>query len=310
MELRVAILATNPVAARAVARVIRCGGATVDVVTTPEELGEVLSSGTELVGFDANALPAVLPFLQLRPSVQAFLWASESVDPLLEPLLGAPQVNHVFGLRYPDAPPRPWELLSIIRRRSGGLAPPLGTGLDWGAWQREWVPASTADRDQVVSEVEELCRELAGVRVATTMGEVAHELLMNAMYDAPVDGQGQPLFAHQRTTAIELAPNQRPRLLCGCDGNRLLLAVNDPFGRLRREHVFGGLHRATAAGTLDRSGGGAGLGMMMLYRAATLLFFDVVPGSFTQVTVVLELDVPPRDLRHLPRSIHVFSPAR
>jgi len=43
--------------------------------------------------------------------------------------------------------------------------------------------------------------------------ELAHELLMNAMYDAPVDVQGRPKYAHDRKQSITLDPEEAPR--CG-----------------------------------------------------------------------------------------------
>jgi hypothetical protein len=70
--------------------------------------------------------------------------------------------------------------------------------------------------------------------------------------------------------------------------------------------VFSGLARAVNAGSLDRSGGGAGLGLAMMYRATSMLFFDVAAARRTQVTAILELDVPQRELRQLPRSVHFF----
>ena len=89
-----------------------------------------------------------------------------------------------------------------------------------------------------------------------------------------------------------------------------MISVADPFGRLRREHIFGGLARALSGGTMDTSGGGAGLGVMGMYKATTMLFFDVQPGRSTQSTAILELDVPQRELRSLPRSVHFFREER
>jgi hypothetical protein len=85
-----------------------------------------------------------------------------------------------------------------------------------------------------------------------------------------------------------------------------LLAARDPFGRLTREHVLRGLVRGLTSGTVDSSGGGAGLGFLVMYKAATMIAFDVIPGVCTQASVVLDLDVPQRELRTLPRSVHLY----
>ena len=52
-----------------------------------------------------------------------------------------------------------------------------------------------------------LCTEHLNIsrRIADNIGEVVHELITNAMYDAPVDAGGHPRYAHDRTAPIELS---------------------------------------------------------------------------------------------------------
>ena len=47
-------------------------------------------------------------------------------------------------------------------------------------------------------------------RVAEMFGELAHELIMNAMYDAPVDAHGQPKYAADRKADVTLADDEQP----------------------------------------------------------------------------------------------------
>lgn len=44
---------------------------------------------------------------------------------------------------------------------------------------------------------------------------------MNAMYDAPVDAMGHPMFAADRKANITLAATQQPQVLLGSDGSTL-----------------------------------------------------------------------------------------
>ena len=304
MEMTVGICEAAPLLGRLVARVIASAGAKPRLFDRVEQLVDAANSRQiQLAGVRGERLPEILPCLD-NGSTQLLVWASEVGPDQLELAAADERVNHLFGLRYPDGPPRSWELLSTTRRRASGQPPPLGAELSWGAEVARFTPATSADRDAVVAEVARLVRALGGRRLADGLAEVAHELLMNAMYDAPVDGEGRPRFAHDRTAAVELAEGERPTFVFGVDGAKVVLSVSDPFGRLERGAVFGGLHRALASGTVDDSGGGAGLGLMVIFRACTLLFFDVIPGRMTKVTAVLELDVPQRELRRLPRSVH------
>src|SRR6185503_8788197 len=109
-------------------------------------------------------------------------------------------------------------------------------------------------------------------RIAEMFGELAHELLMNAMYDAPVDLRGAAKYAGDRKADISLADAEMPRVRIGTDGSRLVFQIRDPFGRLERRHVVDGLARGLAGGEMDQSHGGAGLGMMVCHNATTALF--------------------------------------
>jgi len=85
-----------------------------------------------------------------------------------------------------------------------------------------------------------------------------------------------------------------------------VLQIRDPFGRLERRHVFEGLSRGLAGGEMDRSHGGAGLGMTVCHNASTAMFFDVAANRYTEVTAVFELDVNLRELRTQAKSLHFW----
>ena len=51
--------------------------------------------------------------------------------------------------------------------------------------------------------------------------QVIDELLMNALYDAPVDRAGKPMFADMPTKSrIQLRMEQKAVIQYACDGNR------------------------------------------------------------------------------------------
>lgn len=304
MPLTAALLTSTPVLARHISRILTCSGVEPRVVGDVNAMSSAIADGCNLALFGAESLDAVVPALKGAPGARALIWSGEEAGATVAAAAAVRQIDNVFGLRYPSAPPRNWELLQVLRRMGGAPPPSIDAYLDWGASLYRRSPTSSAELDQVVNEVEQLAGGTGGRRLGSSMAEVAHELLMNAMYDAPVGPTGEPLFRFRRNEAIELNSQQRPDIHFGCDGSRFVLSVTDPFGGLRREHVFGGISRALSRATLDRSGGGAGLGLTVIFKATTMLFFDVIRGYRTRATAVLELDVPQRELRTLPRSIH------
>src|SRR5439155_14032144 len=117
---------------------------------------------------------------------------------------------------------------------------------------------------------------------------------------------GRPKYAHNRKDHIELMPEEAPTLRIASDGMTLAMQAVDPFGRLARRHVFGGLFRGLKGGEMDQTGGGAGLGMLKIYQSTCTMLFDVTPGMRTEVTGIFELDLNLREFRTRAKSVHFF----
>ncbi len=290
--LQVVILERNKLVGRKVARQFAAIGASVTVVEDPAAVA--IAGCDVLCGdlFDAE-------FIAAQP-VKQIVWTSE---PLRRALRFG--FDHVLGRRDFETPPRPWELMLVARRLVSAAAPRF---TDWGAELTEYTVRSPAERDATVQALSTAIAKLAvPQRVVEMLGELAHELIMNALYDAPCDAQGRAVYAADRKAAIVLPDADKVRVTLACDGSRLAIQVRDLFGRLEKRHVFEGLARGLA-GEQDRSNGGAGLGLLMCHHASTGLFFDVVRGRSTEVTAMFELDLNVRELRTQAKSLHWWSP--
>jgi hypothetical protein len=283
-------------------------GASVTHIEDPAQLKDVIEGACTLCAdtFDADL---VAEHVRARRGLRGLLWTAEPLKRSLRYVVETPGIDHVFGRRDFESPPRDWEVLMVARRLLVPCGPPaLPAYLDWGFTGLELEIASSDQRDAAVAQVTDLVGRLGlPKRVDTMFGELAHELLMNAMYDAPVDDRGRPKYAGDRKASITLEPGERPTVRAGTDGSRMVLQVTDPFGRLERRHVVESLARGLAGGEMDRSHGGAGLGMMVCHNASSAMFFDVARGRHTEVTALLELDLNQRELKTLARSLHFWS---
>ena len=137
-----------------------------------------------------------------------------------------------------------------------------------------------------------------GEQVRSAIEQCLDELLMNALYDAPVDVDGRSLFtgisaAERVTLRIEQAAEVRFAL----DGTQCLIAVRDAFGSLGRDTVLRTLRKSSKR-TVDRHAGGAGVGLYLLATSATTVCFRVIPGLATEVVCTFDLDAPTRSLEH------------
>ncbi|HET9625111.1 MAG TPA: hypothetical protein VFP84_27275 [Kofleriaceae bacterium] len=306
--MQVVILERNKLVARKVARLFMATGAQAAMVEDPSELGAALG-GADVVCADTFDGDVVVEHIRARPGLRGLLWTAEPLRRSLRYLVETPAIDHVLGRRDFESTPRPWELAMVARRLQGVAAPPLAAYLDWGFASVELDVRTTADRDVASAQIQDFVGALAvPKRIGEMFAELGHELIMNAMYDAPVDAFGKPKYAFDRRAQITLADHERPSVRIATDGTRLALQVRDPFGRLERRHVFDGLARGLAGGPeqMDQSHGGAGLGMMVCHNASSAMFFDVVPHRHTEVTALFELDMNLREFRTQAKSLHFW----
>jgi hypothetical protein len=306
--MHVVILERNKLVGRKLARLFLATGASVATLDEPAGLGAALD-GASVVGADAFDGDAMVEQLRARPDLRGVLWTAEPLRRSLRYLAESAAIHDVLARRDFESPPPAWEVVMVARRLAGAAAPPLAAYLDWGSSAIDLDVRVTADRDAASARIQDFIAALgAPRRVAEMFAELGHELIMNAMYDAPVDGFGRARYAADRKADLVLADHERPAVRLATDGTRVALQVRDPFGRLERRHVVDGLARGLAGGELDRSHGGAGLGMLVCHNASTALWFDVAPGQRTEVTALLELDVNLRELRTSARSLHFWRP--
>lgn len=301
------ILERNKIVGRKVARLFLSVGATAVTIDDPKQVPAALE-GADVLCADTFDGDYVAEQVRLHSRLRGVLWTAEPLRRSLKHLVETKTINHVLGRRDFDSAPRAWETMMVARRLAGMGPAPISGYLDWGFSSVELDVCTTADRDGSVGKIQDFVATLQlPKRVAEMFGELAHELIMNAMYDAPVDAQGQPKYAADRKADIQLADHERPRIRVATDGSRLVLQVRDPFGRLERRHVFDGLARGLAGGEMDRSHGGAGLGMLVCHNSSSAMFFDVVRGKSTEVTAMFELDMNLRELRTQAKSLHFWS---
>lgn len=301
------ILERNKIVGRKVARLFLSVGATAVTVDDPKQVPAALE-GADVLCADTFDGDYVAEQVRLSSRLRGVLWTAEPLRRSLKHLVETKTINHVLGRRDFDSAPRAWETMMVARRLAGMGPAPISGYLDWGFSSIELVVCTTADRDASVGKIQDFVATLQlPKRVAEMFGELAHELIMNAMYDAPVDAHGQPKYAADRKADIRLVDHERPMIRVATDGSRLVLQVRDPFGRLERRHVFDGLARGLAGGEMDQSHGGAGLGMLVCHNSSSAMFFDVVRGKSTEVTAMFELDMNLRELRTQAKSLHFWS---
>jgi hypothetical protein len=307
--MKAVVLERNKLVGRRIARLWMCAGLDVTTIEDPADLGKVVHQDVAVVGADVFDVDTVRKVLKGSERLKAVLWTTEPMDRVLRAPIEEPRISNIFGRASHEDTPRDWELLMVGRRLLRAKEPgaPLSAYLYWGATGFQDTVKDTAGRDATVGKVQKHIERLGmPKRVQEMFGELAHELIMNAIYDAPADASGKARFAHDRKANVTLEPKEAAQVRLAADGARLAIQVTDPFGRLERKHVFDGLARGLRGGTMDHSHGGAGLGMTVCHNATVAMVYDVVRGQRTEVTGIFDLDMNLREFRTQAKSLHYF----
>ena len=161
----------------------------------------------------------------------------------------------------------------------------------------------TAAIDEVLAYAEKV-----GVRrqVRSAIGQVCEELLMNALYDAPVDDKGNAIFAEVEIKARLEQLSPRPvSIRYAATETGFAVSVRDRFGRLDKATVLRYIDKCLhSSQQIDRKTYGAGLGIYLIANAATQFVLNVAPGMATEVVCTFDRKTARASLRAL--SVFVY----
>ena len=127
-------------------------------------------------------------------------------------------------------------------------------------------------------------------QVRNAIGSVCEELLMNALYDAPVDAEGKQIFAevdpHDRTRSRSPRPVS---IRYAATEDKFAVAVRDRFGRLAKNTILSYIEKCIhSPNQIDRKTYGAGLGLYLVANAAATYVVNVAYGIATEVVCTFD----------------------
>jgi hypothetical protein len=145
-------------------------------------------------------------------------------------------------------------------------------------------------------------------RLIDVLMVAADEMLTNALYNAPTDGEGKHLYAQtSRQVPVSLQSPSIIEVEVRCDGKRLGLSTVDPFGSLRPEVVLSSLRRCFhKPEPRPGSTGGAGLGLYLLLGSLSHLVFNVALGKRTEVIGLMDISMPMGRSATAGKSFNIF----
>jgi anti-sigma regulatory factor (Ser/Thr protein kinase) len=153
--------------------------------------------------------------------------------------------------------------------------------------------------------------KLAGVRgpVRDRIQLVADELMMNALYHAPVDANGREIYHGRALKELAQLDEVNPiQVQYACSGRYFGISVRDGGGSLSRQRALEYLMRAKTGSMIEDKATGAGLGLISVMRSVSKLVFNLDPGTSTEIVGLFDMDLFAKG-KVGARSLHVFTEA-
>lgn len=301
---RIIALSSDKAFAKQLAVALKAAGGAVESCASLAELGELGAEGLEaalvvlhLDGEVAGEAARVLELLAGDTKVIAILPRSD-LPAVVDVMQGSSRVSGVMIAERFD----PRDLSAMATRVLAGDIFGLEKLPRWGTQIHSFLVGDYQEKSLCIAQISQFA-ELMGVRrkYREAIDQALDEMLMNALYDAPVDEHGKPIFAEIPTkTRISLRLEQKVVVQYACDGKQFVVAVRDSFGTLERATVLRYLHKCLhSEQQIDRKTGGAGLGLYLMASSATDVYFNVLPGVATEAVCTFDLEAPKLQLGSL-----------
>lgn len=269
---------------------------------------------------DANGKRAEIVWLLRHmyencPNVICLLVSHDCVDEAIRDLIVNGHLNNLIakhgGVSASDDIIDESELIvtcqKLFRRDIFGIDKYLTT---WSVKIHEREILGTGDKSAAIDELSEyldLIDCYGAIKHSVLL--VADELIMNAIYNAPRDKDGQPKYAYRdRRQGLVLEPDERAMFRYACDGKHIALSITDPFGSLDRDVILHYIERSfdsQPAEVKDKQGG-AGLGLYMVFSSITQLTFNIEVNKATEVIAMFYVRRGGRAFRASGRSLNIF----
>lgn len=270
-------------------------GVQLDIADTPEAAHELLSQNRYDVVLGEDECVDFLGEVQdkkLSPFV-VLLTASDNQGNL-NILQNHRFVNHIISRNLEDRNGAIRNILTALGKLLNKDLFGIDKYLMWGVELQNRIVTNSNQRETLREELQCHFKKI-GIRgtVLDRVNTALEEMLMNAIYDAPVDSNGNHIFNHiSRKNEIKLDTHQQSQLTYGSDGVVLAVSVTDPFGSLTKDIIVDYLLSCYGgnAGSMNEKKGGAGRGLHQIVENADLTIFNVKKGVRTEVICLFNID--------------------
>lgn len=247
------------------------------------------------------------------PQLKVMLMTEDTMEQYSHQLHGkeAELLDHVIANRYPQSEWTAHEMRTTLQKLLTDDIFGIDKYLAMGAEIRNFEVKRSDERDYLNNQVLQYADQSGlSLHIGKLAFAISEEMLMNAIYDAPMQDGQHRYGSLPRTVPVNLEPHEQATLSIGCDNLIFAISVSDPFGSLRRETFLAYLRkvlkRHESSDLIDTKQGGAGLGLFKILYSCHSMVCNVKAGSKTEVMALIDIRQQLRDFSKMARSIHFF----
>lgn len=286
-------------------------GVVLDLASSLDEAKTKLSEGQyDLIVFDTQMLELGNLAREKNPGAGQVLMTSEVVPKYLPELKKLEVIPHIVSRNEEDRVFTVKNIMTTVTKILSRDLFGLEKYLSWGVDVQSRPITSSNTRGQISDDIESYFTKL-GIRRANRdrIRTVVEEMLMNAIYDAPVDETGKSLYNHlSRTVDLQLKPEEQGVVRFATDGMLIAVSVADPFGSLKGSTILKYLEHNYAGDAADLNAklnkGGAGRGLHQIVENSDLVVFNVDPGKRTEAIAIFNVEA--KEAVNQNPSFHLF----
>jgi hypothetical protein len=305
---KILIVSSEPSMRRSLKRLMTATGAVTEFINDLSKLPEEAPS---LIAVDLRSpnAPSVKDIEKVFPDVRLIaIVGGQDFGQMIE-AVKSPRCSSVITY---DEKFEPEDFIVTVTKLLHGQVFGLQKYFPWGVTLYNMEIAGYEEKVKAI-DVLNAYAELAGARgpVRDRMALVAEELMINAMYHAPTDDDGKPLYQHlPRKEMSGKVFDRGVKVACASNGQLFAVAVRDAYGSLDKETVVKFLSKGTQKSlTPEQKESGAGLGLVTALKNANKLVFNLAPGHGTEVIALFDLDLLAKG-RPGVRAVHIFTERR
>lgn len=246
------------------------------------------------------------------PGAKLVLLIHRPLAEILETVMEREYLGHFIAVGK-DFPVR--ETLSVLSKLAAGGNGVFGLSgyLLAEAESLVWNISDSIEKEGCIRESQAFL-EKVGIPAAMTnrIGTIIDEVIMNMLWNAPVDGNGKHLFKQlPRMKRVKLSQAESGRMTLGYDGDMVAISARDPFGSMNLSTMWRYLKKCLQTrDQMSADGGSTGLGLFFAYSFADRFIINVDPGRATEFVFLFDPRKRSASGKKSPKSFHYFEVSR